>query len=81
MANSVVGFLLVSDRTALVKLKAKPFNINIIQVYVPTSASTEEELEEFYKELDKCIKECKDHEVNIGMGDFNAKVGKGRHKF
>ena len=80
MANSVVGFWPVSDRIALVKLKAKPFNINVIQVYAPTSASTEEELEEFYEELDKYKKECKDHEVNIVMGDFNAKVGRGRHK-
>ena len=36
-------------------------------------------MEEFYEELDKCKKECKGHEVNIIMGDFNAKVGKGRH--
>ena len=60
-------------------MKAKTFNINVIQVYAPTSASTEEELEEFYEELDKCNKECKDHEVNIVIGDFNAKVGRGRH--
>ena len=25
------------------------------------------------------MKEYKDHEVNIVMGDFNAKVGRGRH--
>ena len=79
VANSVTGFWPVSDRIALVKLKAKPFNINIIQIYAPTSASTEEELEEFYEELNKCKKECKGHEVNIAMGDFNAKVGRGRH--
>ena len=60
------------------KLKPKPFNINIIQVYAPRNASTEEKLEEFYEELGKCKKECKDHEVNIVMGDFNAKVGRGR---
>ena len=75
MANSVVGFWPVPDRIAVVKLNAKPFNINIIQVYAPTSASTEEELEEFYEELDKFKKECKDHEVNIVKGDCNAKIG------
>ena len=79
MANSVVGFWPVPDRIAVVKLNAKPFNINIIQVYAPTSASTEEELEEFYEELDKFKKECKDDEVNIVMGDCNAKIGRGRH--
>ena len=79
VANSVIGFWPVSDRIALVKLKAKPFNINIIQVYALTNASTEEELKEFYEELDKCKKECKSHEVNIVMEDFNAKVGRGGH--
>ena len=79
VANSVTGFWPVSDRIALVKLKAKPFNISIIQVYEPTSTSTDEELEEFYEELNKCKKECKGHKVNIAMGDFNAKVGRGRH--
>ena len=63
LANSVIGFWPVSDRIALVKLKAKPFNINIIQVY---------------EELDKCKMERKGHEVNIVMGDFNAKVGRGK---
>ena len=76
VANSVVAFCPVSVRKALVKLKAKPFDLNIIQVYAPTSASTEEELEEFYEELDKCKKECKDHELDIVMGDFNAKSWK-----
>ena len=79
MANSVVGFWPVSDRIALVKLKAKPFSINVIQICASKSAFIEEDLEEFYEELDKCKKECKDHEVNIVMGDFNAKVGRGRH--
>jgi len=57
-----------------VKLKAKPFNLNVIQVYAPTSASTEEELKDFYEELDRCKKDCKDHEVNIVMGYCSAKV-------
>ena len=54
VANSVVGFWPVSDRIALVKLKAKPFNINIIQVYASTSSSTEEGLE-WFKEHDQII--------------------------
>ena len=51
--------LAVSDTIALVKLKAKPFNINIMQVYTPTSAFAEKELEEFCKELDKYEKIAK----------------------
>ena len=79
MANSVIGFWPLSDRIALVKLEAKPFNINFIQIYTPPIAYTEEELEEFYEEIDKGRKECKSHEVNVVIGDFNVKVGRGRH--
>ena len=70
--NSVNGFWPVSGRIASVKLKAKPFNINIIQAYEPTSTSTEEELEEFYEELKQYKKECKSHQVNIVMGGFQC---------
>ena len=57
------------------KLQAKPFNIAIIQVYAPTSESSEDELATFYCDLDKAKKECKSQEVVIMMGDLNAKVG------
>ena len=37
----------------IVKLFSKPFNLSIIQVYyAPTSASSEEEIEAFYNDLD-----------------------------
>jgi len=44
-----------------VKLNAKPFNLNVIQVYAPTSASTEEELDDFYEESDKCKRNPEQH--------------------
>jgi predicted transcriptional regulator len=69
------GFWAISDRVLLVKLQAKPFNIAIIQVYAPTSESSDNELEAFYCDLDKAKKECKSQEVVIMMGDLNAKVG------
>ena len=44
-----------------------------MQVYAPTSASREEEVEKFYKELNRCKNECKGHELNIVIEDFNPK--------
>ena len=75
IAKSVLGFLPVNDRCLLLKLKAKPFDISIIQVYAPTSDHPEEELEEFYESVNSTIKEVKSTDVLIVMGDFNAKVG------
>ena len=52
----------------------------LIQVYAPTSASTEEELEEFYETLQKEIDSKKRQDILIISRDFNAKVGRKRNK-
>ena len=74
-SKCVLGFWAVNERIMLIKLKSKPFNIAIIQVYAPTSNSTDEEIDKFYEDLDKTKKQCKSQEVVILMGDLNAKVG------
>ncbi|XP_030754468.1 craniofacial development protein 2-like [Sitophilus oryzae] len=47
----VVDFVPYSDRTALLKLRARPSNLNIIQVYAPTPDSPDQEVERFYDEI------------------------------
>ena len=47
----------------------------IVQVYAPTSTSPEEEIENFYDDLDAAYKLCGSQEMKIVMGDLNAKVG------
>ena len=86
VGEAMMGSWPVSDRIIMVKIKAAPFNINLIQVYAPTSSHSDEEIEEFYrmsfilKEFYQCIEEvwryAKNDDVNILMGDFNAKVGR-----
>ena len=51
--NAVLGCNLKNDRMISVHFQGKPFNITVIQVYVPTS-NTEEaeaEVEQFYEDL------------------------------
>ncbi|GFS27966.1 endonuclease-reverse transcriptase [Elysia marginata] len=67
----------VSDRILTVKLNTKPAALNIIQVYAPTSASTQEEAEQFYSGLQAIKDKMHKREVCIIMGDFNANVGEG----
>ena len=74
-AKSVKGWWGVSDRVIVVKLEGKPFDIGVIQVYAPTSTCKEEEIEQFYEDLDKAMRQLKSQDVKIVMGDFNAKVG------
>jgi len=47
-------------------------------VYAPTAESTEEEIDIFYETLEKAKAQCKSYEINIIMGDLNAKVEHGQ---
>ncbi|XP_055387849.1 craniofacial development protein 2-like [Condylostylus longicornis] len=75
LTNCVTNFMPESDRVMLLKINAKPLTLNIIQVYAPTFDKSEEEVEDFYAEVTKVLKLTRRHELNIIMGDFNAKVG------
>ena len=47
VAKSMIGHWPISDRVVMVKLYAKPFNINMIQVYAPTQDYDDETLKNF----------------------------------
>ena len=49
--NAVIGCNLKNDRMISVRFQGKPFNITVIQAYVPTSNTEEAEVEQFYEDL------------------------------
>ena len=49
--NAVLGCNLKNDRMISVYFQGKPFNITVIQVYLPTSNVEEAEFEWFYEDL------------------------------
>ena len=49
--NVVLGSNLNNNRMISVSFQVKPFNITVIQVYVPTSNAEEDEVEQFYEDL------------------------------
>ncbi|XP_071509931.1 craniofacial development protein 2-like [Diadema antillarum] len=53
IASAMAGFYAVSERVIVLKVNSKPFNCNIIQLYAPTSACTEDEIEEFYESVEE----------------------------
>ena len=75
VSKSVLGYCALSDRILLVRIHGKPFNLSIIQVYAPTSASSEEEIEDFYSDLEDAHKKCGNQDIVIDVGALNAKVG------
>ena len=75
VSKSVLGYGALSDRILLVRIHGKPFNFSIIQVYAPMSASSEEEIEDFYSDLEDAYKKCGNQDIVLVMGDLNVKVG------
>ena len=58
-----------------VRLQGKPFNITVIQVYVPTSNTEEAEVKRFYEDLQDLVELTPKKDVLFIIGDWNAKVG------
>ena len=66
-----------NDRLMMIRFKMEPVNMTLIIVYMPTSTSTEEEVEEIYGEIEDMMEMIGDRENVVLMGDWNAVVGEG----
>ena len=73
--NAVLGSNLKNDRMISVHFQGKPFNIMVIQAYVPTSNTEEAEVERFYEDLQDFLELTPKKDVLFIIGDWNAKVG------
>ena len=58
-----------------VRFQGKPFNITVIQAYVPTSNAEEPEFEKFYEDLQDFSELTPSKRCLFIIGDWNAKVG------
>ena len=58
------------------KTKKRNIRLNVILCYAPTNDKTEEDKDRFYEELGDILDGMSDKDINILMGDFNAKIGK-----
>lgn len=56
LSTSIIDFFPYSDRLALLKISARPVNLNVIQAYAPTSESTDQDIETFYDGLRELLK-------------------------
>src|SRR5574337_1824308 len=74
VGNAVLGCNLKNDRMISVCFQGKPFNITVIQVYVPTRNAEEAEVERFYEGLQDLLELTYKKDVLFIIGDWNAKV-------
>ena len=73
--NEVLGCNLKKDRMISVRFQGRPFSITMIQVYAPTTNTKDDEVEQFYKDLQGLLELTPKKDVLCIMEDWNAKVG------
>ena len=64
-AKCVISTKVHGDRVVLVRIQAQPTNIVVIQVYMPTSAHGDEEVEAVYEKLEQLLQKVKGTEYLI----------------
>ena len=73
--NAVLGCSLRNDRMISVHFQGKPFNIMVMQIYIPTSKAEEAPVEWFYEDLQDLVKLTSKKLLLFIIGDWSAKVG------
>ena len=73
--NAVLGCNLINDQRISVCFQGKPFNITIIQVYVPTNNAEEAKIEWFSDDLQDLPELTQKKDSLFITGDRNTKVG------
>ena len=71
--NAVLQCNLKNDR--MICFQGKPFNIIVIEIYALTSNAKEDEVEQFYEDLQDLLELTPPKDVLFTVGDWNAKVG------
>jgi hypothetical protein len=65
-----------SDRLIFVKISAKPVDIVLVQVYMPTTNHDDNEIQKLYEEISEILHQEGRGQVNaIVIGDFNSIMG------
>ena len=54
--ESIISYSPISSRLISIRIAAKPHNLSVIQVYAPTTDYDDNEVEEFYDQLEEEIK-------------------------
>ena len=66
----------VSSRLITIHLRVVPFNITVVHMYAPMSDYDDNEIEEFYDQLQNVIDKTPKKDILVVQGGWNAKVGK-----
>jgi len=80
LGEKIKGYILYDKIIILVKFQTKPKDTIVVQVYVPTTNSSDVELIEVYENIDKLIENVKGKETIVIMSDWKTIVGEEKVK-
>ena len=75
VAQSVIDWEPLNDRTARIRLRAAPNNITLFSVYAPTNQADEVSIDGFYRDLENALRKVSSKDHLVVGGDFNAQLG------
>ena len=78
LAKNITTIEMIGGRIIMVRITAAPTNIVVIQVYMPTTRYTDDEVEEWYEKIEELLRKVKGTEYLVVMGDWNATVGENK---
>lgn len=66
VTTAILNFCPINERIMVIQITGTPININIVQGYVLTTDSDDNEMVEFFH----CLSNVMKHEINLAMGDY-----------
>ncbi len=72
---ALLGYKPFNSRMMVARFSGQPLNLSVIQIYAPTADKKEEEIEQFYQDLEQLLEDIPNKDIKIITGDWNAKVG------
>ncbi|XP_064651642.1 craniofacial development protein 2-like [Lineus longissimus] len=74
-AGAVMEFKPISDRVIYIRLRVKPFNLSVMQIYAPTTDATDDQLNRFYDAVTATLQGLPNQDIHLLMWEWNAKIG------
>ena len=75
-SRALMGYKPISSRIVKARFQLQHTNLTVFQVYAPTANARDEDIDEFYADLQQEIDEVPSQDMMMILGDWNAKVGK-----
>ena len=72
---TIISCILISGKLISTRISAGLHNTTVIQVYAPTSDHEDEDVKQFYKQLDNIIAKTPKKHILVVQGDWYARVG------